>query len=108
MDYPTYLLQGLKIFILVFILGNIIDQIFAYVQKKYNIPKSKVYGLLQLVTIITIAYIIHANSNNKISHEFQIYNPTVLFSSLMLNIQNTMFYNFSLNLETHLSHFLPI
>ena len=108
MNYTTYLQEGLKIFILVFVLGNIIDQLFLSAQKKYNIPKSKLFGLFQLFSIITIAYVVHVLTPYKTSIELQVYTPAVLFSSLMLNIQKTMFYNLDLDLETHISGFLPI
>lgn len=108
MNYTTYLQSGLYIFVLVFLLGNFIDQIFSTIQKKYNIEQSKFYGLLQLITILTIAYVIHINTNRQISVDLQIYTPTVLFSSLMLNIQKTMFYNLDINLEDHISGFLPL
>lgn len=107
MNYISYLSEGLKIFILVFLLGKGIDELFDTVQKKYEIKHSKLYGLLQLFTIITIAYFIHFFTSRKTSIEFQIYNPTVLFSSLMLNIQNTMFQNLDINLNSHISKFLP-
>lgn len=106
MNYTSYLIGGIKIFILVFILGKGIDETFDTIQKKYKISRSNLYGLLQLFTVITIAYIIHKLSPNKTSVEFQIYNPTVLFSSLILNIQNTMFYNFNIDLFRHISTFM--
>ncbi len=96
MDYLSYLLHGLKIFIIIFFLGNFIDKRFKYFQEKYEISKSKIYGLLHLIVVITIAYIIHVNTSDSFSTELQIYNPTILFSSLMLNIQKTMFYNLDL------------
>lgn len=108
MDYTTYLKEGLKIFVLVFILGKVIDELFSSIQKKYNIPKSKIFGLIQLFSIITIAYIVHVLTPRKTSIEFQVYTPAVLFSSLMLNMQTTMFYNFDLDLEKHFSGFLPV
>ena len=108
MNYINYLQEGLKIFILVFVLANVLDQFFSTIQKKYKIPKSKIFGLLQLFSIITIAYIVHVLTPHKTSIELQVYTPAVLFSSLMLNMQTTMFYNLDLDLEKHISSFLPI
>lgn len=96
MNYSSYLKEGLQIFILIFILGKFIDNLFKSIQKKYNISKSKIFGIIHLIVIISIAYFIHIFTSQRINMEFQIYHPSVLFSSLMLNIQKTMFYNFDL------------
>jgi hypothetical protein len=72
-QYLSYLTAGLKIFIFVFIVGNFIDKIFHYFQEKYNITKSKMYGLIQLISIITIAYHIHINTSIIQVFCFQVY-----------------------------------
>ncbi len=95
-EFKEYFISSLKIFIILFILGKILDNTFTKIQKKYNIPLSIWYGILQLFTCIVVAYILHSFTSDNFSDEMQIYAPNVLLSSFMMSLQSNMFKNFEL------------
>lgn len=91
----TYFKYSIKIFLLAFIIGKSIDNIFITIQKRtseYKINKI-FYGIAQLISLILISYYLHIFTNNQFSDELQIYSPTVLFSSFIFAIQTNMMKN---------------
>ncbi len=92
MDYFEYLFKSLQVFILCFILGSLINNIFIKIQNYFNIPISIVFGFLQLITIISITYILH--NIQFLEQFFEEYTPNVLFSSFLLSLQSNMLNNF--------------
>ena len=92
MNYFEYLIKSLQVFILCFILGSIINNLFVKIQNYFNIPVSIILGLLQLITIISITYLLH--SVQFLEQFFEEYTPNVLFSSFLLSLQSNMLNNF--------------
>lgn len=92
MDYLEYLIKSLQVFILCFILGSLINNLFVKIQNYFNIPVSIILGLLQLITIISITYLLH--SVQFLEQFFEEYTPNVLFSSFLLSLQSNMLNNF--------------
>jgi uncharacterized protein YacL len=91
----TYFTYSIKIFLIAFIIGKSIDNIFITIQKRtseYKINKI-FYGIAQLVSLILISYYLHIFTNNQFSDELQIYSPSVLFSSFIFAIQTNMMKN---------------
>jgi hypothetical protein len=94
-NLKTYFTYSIKIFLLAFILGKSIDNIFIIIQKKtaeYKINKI-FYGILQLVFVILVSFYLHIFTNNQVSDELQIYSPSVLFSSFIFAVQTNMMKN---------------
>jgi hypothetical protein len=92
MQYTTYLLKSIQIFIICFFIGVFIDKQFHILQKSYTKVNQIIFGFAQLITIITITYILH---KYKIFHSFfEEYSPNVLFSTFLLSLQSNMIYNF--------------
>lgn len=93
MDYRDWILDGFKIFIIVFVMGKIINLIFTRFQTKFSIPRSKVFGLIHLLFILSFSYYLHNLTSDQFSEEVGITTPSVLFSGLFMGLQNNMFYN---------------
>lgn len=93
MEFRDWILDGLKIFVIVFIMGKIINLIFTRFQTKFNIPRSKLFGLVHLIFILSFSYYLHHLTSDKFSEEVGITNPSVLFSGLFMGLQSNMFYN---------------
>lgn len=95
MKYIEYTLKSLNVFILCFLLGTFIDNLFhKYQDSLKNISSSQklFIGLFQLVTIITVTYILNTL---KFFHSFfEEYSPNVLFSTFLLSLQSNMITNF--------------
>jgi hypothetical protein len=95
MKYIEYTLKSLNVFILCFLLGTFIDEQFhKYQESVKNISSLQklLIGLFQLVTIITVTYILHTI---KFFHNFfEEYSPNVLFSTFLLSLQSNMISNF--------------
>ena len=92
-NFNTYLTYSVKIFLLAFIIGRSIDNIFITLQKKYTHINNVIFGILQLLTIITISYYLHIFTSNQFSNQMQIYGPNVLFSSFIFTLQTNMMQN---------------
>ena len=91
----TYFKYSIKIFLLAFIIGKSIDNIFITIQKKtseYKINKI-FYGISQLIFVILVSFYLHIFTNNQFGSELQIYSPTVLFSSFIFSLQTNMMKN---------------
>jgi uncharacterized membrane protein YoaK (UPF0700 family) len=95
-NYKNYVFSAIKIFLLTFVLGKSINNFFTFITDKYENFNKKILAIIQLIVIINVAYIIHIIPSKQISEEFQITNPSILFSSLMINLQTTMFKNFDI------------
>lgn len=89
MIYSNYILQSLYVFSLSFIVGVIIDNAFTKLTKDYN-QYAFILSCLQLVTIISVSYILHEYHFNY----SETYTPRVLFSSFLLSLQTNMITNF--------------
>ena len=92
MEYLTYVLKSLQVFFLCFILGSLINRLFVNIQNYVNIPTHIIFGVLQLITIISITYLLH--SVQFLEQFFEEYTPNVLFSSFLLSLQSNMIHNF--------------
>lgn len=92
--YRDYLLNAFKIFFFTFVIGRSIDYTFKLINDKYQKYNKKLFGLLQLIVVIHVAYILHIFTSNEFSDEFQISHPSILFSSFMITLQTNMFKNF--------------
>lgn len=97
MKYIDYTLKSLQVFILCFILGTFIDKQFHKYQESLNNPNYIIIGFIQLVTIISITYILH--SVQFLQQFFEEYTPNVLFSSFLLSLQSNMIDNFKRTLK---------
>jgi len=93
-NFNIYLTYSIKVFLLAFIIGKSIDNIFITLQKKYTYINNIIFGILQLLTIITMSYYLHILTSNQFSNEMQIYAPNVLFSSFIFTLQTNMMQNF--------------
>ena len=92
MFYFEYLYKSLQVFILCFILGSLINNLFIKIQDYFNIPMHIIFGFLQLITIISVTYILH--NVQFLEHFFEEYTPNVIFSSFLLSLQTNMLNNF--------------
>lgn len=90
MEYKRYLFKSLEVFIVCFVLGVIIDRLFVKLQVKYNTIHRSIYAFSQLITIISVTYII----NRFFRPFFEEYSPHILFSSFLLSLQTNMIMNF--------------
>jgi hypothetical protein len=96
MRYVSYLLKSLQVFIVCFLIGIFIDNQFHKLQESIQ-PTEQNYtelliGFAQLITIISVTYILHIT---KFFHlYFEEYSPNVLFSTFLLSLQSNMIYNF--------------
>lgn len=90
--YVSYLIKSLQVFISCFIVGTFIDTQFHKLQNQYPNNHPLTMGLAQLVTIITVTYILH--SVKFFQNFFEEYTPNVLFSSFLLALQSNMIDNF--------------
>lgn len=97
MKYTEYTLKSLQVFILCFILGTFIDKKFHEYQESLENPNHIIIGFIQLVTIISITYILH--SVQFLQQFFEEYTPNVLFSSFLLSLQSNMINNFKRSLK---------
>lgn len=95
MHYTEYTFKSLQVFILCFILGTFIDNLFHKYQeslKNVSSIEKLLIGLIQLITIITVTYVLHTI---KFLHNFfEEYTPNVLFSTFLLSLQSNMISNF--------------
>jgi hypothetical protein len=89
MIYNNYILQSLYVFSLSFVVGVVIDNTFIKLVKQYE-KYSIILSLIQLVTIISVSYILHEYHFNY----SEMYTPRVLFSSFLLSLQTNMITNF--------------
>lgn len=92
-----WILDGLKVFVMIFIIGKFINLIFKKIGDKLGIKRSKIYGFIHLLFIITFAYYLHNLTSDKFSEEFGISNPSILFSGLFISLQTNLFYNLGVN-----------
>jgi hypothetical protein len=100
MQYPAYsdwMYDGLKIFISVFLIGKVFNLLFKKIQEKLNVKRSKIYGLIHLLSILTFAYFLHNLTSDSFSDEFGISTPSILYSGLLINLQTNMFWNLGVN-----------
>lgn len=104
--YATYTLKSIIIFTLCFFLGVIIDTQFAKIQKKYTRSNPLFMGILQLLTVITVTFILH---KLKFYHIFlETYNPNILFSSFLFSLQSNMINNFKNSLGTVIYNYVNL
>lgn len=91
--YKDWMYDGLKIFISVFLVGKVFNLTFKKIQEQIGLERSKIYGFLHLLTILTFAYFLHTSTSDSFSDEFGISTPNILYSGLIINLQTTMFWN---------------
>jgi hypothetical protein len=96
MKYIDYTLKSLQVFILCFILGTFIDREFHKYQESLSNPNYIIIGVIQLLTIISVTYILQ--SVQFLQQFFEEYTPNVLFSSFLLSLQYNMIDNFKRSL----------
>lgn len=95
-SYTKYTLKSIIIFTLCFSLGIIIDTEFSKIQAKNPEINPFFLAVIQLLTIISVTFILH---KMKFYHIFfETYNPNILFSSFLFSLQSTMVKNFKITL----------
>ena len=94
-NFNTYFTYSIKIFLVAFIIGKSIDNIFIIIQNKTSTYKINniFYGILQLIFVIFVSYYLHIFTNNQFSEELEIYSPSILFSSFIFTLQTNMMKN---------------
>jgi len=92
MYYIDYTLKSLQVFILCFILGTFVDTQFRKFQESIKNPNPILIGFTQLITIISITYVLQ--TVQFLQQFFEEYTPNVLFSSFLLSLQSNMIDNF--------------
>jgi hypothetical protein len=97
MLYKDYVIHSLVIFFVCFVLGTFVNREF----KKYQLSLRDVnnttrfkLAVLQLLVVITLTYILQYF--RLFHYFFETYNPSVLFSTFLLSLQNNMLNNFSM------------
>ena len=91
-SYLNYTLKSIVIFTLCFSLGIIIDAEFKKIQLKYPNSSPLFLAIMQLLTIISVTFLLH---KMKFYYIFlETYNPNILFSSFLFSLQSTMVKNF--------------
>lgn len=93
MNYKDWIIDGLKVFFLIFVIGKGINFSSKRLQEYLQIKRSKIYGLFHLFFILTFSYYLHILTSDKFSEEMGISNPSILFSGLFMGLQSNMFYN---------------
>ena len=92
MSYINYIHKSLQIFLLCFIIGSYVNNVFIIIQKRNPQINTFVIAVLQLITIISITYLLR---KEKIFHSFfEEYSPNVLFSTFLVSLQTNMINNF--------------
>lgn len=105
-EYTTYTVKGIVIFTLCFVLGIIIDTQFNKLQSKYPRANKLMLGILQLLTVISVTFILH---ELKFYHIFlETYNPNILFSSFLFSLQSTMINNFKSTLGVAIYNYVNL
>ena len=94
-SYTTYTVKSIIIFTLCFVLGIQIDTQFNKLQSKYPKANKLMMGILQLLTIISVTFIL--NQLHFYNIFLEEYNPNILFSSFLFSLQSTMINNFKLS-----------
>lgn len=92
--FSDWIVDGLKIFALVFLIGKLINRAFEKIQERFKISRSIEFGFVHLMFILTFSYILHVLTSDKFSDEFGISSPSVLYSGLLVNLQTNLFFNF--------------
>jgi hypothetical protein len=92
MNYQEYLIKSTRVFILCFFIGIYINNLFSKIQNQNSQLHPLILAFIQLLTIITITYIL--NYYNIFHTYFEEYAPNVLFSSFLLSLQTNMISNF--------------
>lgn len=93
-NFNNYFIESIKIFLLAFIIGKSIDNIFTRLQNKHSNINPIIFGIFQLIVVIIAAYYLHIFTSNQFSNEMQIYAPNVLFSSFIFTLQTNIMKNF--------------
>lgn len=92
MEYTKYISTSLKVFIVCFVIGIIIDKIFYNIQLYFTNLPPLLLAFLQLFVIINITYLLY---HYKLFGEFfETYSPHIIFSTFLFSLQTTMFNNF--------------
>lgn len=89
--YISYLKKSLQIFISSFVLGYLINTQFVNLQKRYPNNNPFIMGTAQLLTVITLTYILQLK---VFVNFFEEYKPNILFSTFLLTLQTNMIDNF--------------
>ena len=97
MDYTQYITNSLKVFIVCFIIGIIIDKIFYNIKMHFTNIHPLVLAFLQLFTIINITYLLH--HYKLFSQYFETYSPHIIFSTFLFSLQSTMIDNFKTSIN---------
>lgn len=92
MHLYKYTILSLQIFLMSFIIGNIINNSFEKLQHKYKIQPLFI-AILQLFSIIVITFYIF--KYNIYHNFFETYSPHVIFSSFLFSLQTNMIKTFN-------------
>ena len=93
-SFSDWMLDGLKVFTLVFLIGKLINNAFIKLQQHFKIRTSIEFGLAHLIFILSFSYFLHMFTTEKFSDELSISSPSVLYSGLLVNLQSNLFNNF--------------
>lgn len=91
MHLYKYTISSLQIFLISFIIGNIINKYFEKLQYKYNIQPLFI-AVLQLFSVIFITFYIF--KYNAYYNFFEDYSPHFIFSSFLFSLQTNMIKTF--------------
>jgi hypothetical protein len=91
MHLYKYTVSSLQIFLISFIVGNLINKTFEKLQSKYNIQPLFI-AVLQLFSIIFITFYIF--KYNVFYNFFEDYSPHFIFSSFLFSLQTNMIKTF--------------
>ena len=91
MHLYKYTVSSLQIFLISFIVGNLINKSFEKLQSKYNIQPLFI-AVLQLFSIIFITFYIF--KYNVFYNFFEDYSPHFIFSSFLFSLQTNMIKTF--------------
>ena len=91
--FSDWIVEGVKVFVVVFVLGKLINRLFVKLQRRLRLKNSIVFGLAHLLFILVFSYFLHVFTSQKFSEEMSITSPSVLYSGLLLNLQSNLFSN---------------
>lgn len=93
--YTHYLGNAVLIFAISIVIGLLIDKQFRKLSCEHPQWSPLCLGTAQFVVIITVAFLVHyVVDSDTVSHELQIAYPSILISSFLVNVQQTMINNF--------------
>lgn len=100
LKYTNYLYKTLQIFISCLLLGSLVNQSFHRYQKSLKNPNVLLISFLQLITIISLSYLIYVS--DYFNSYFESYSPNLILSTFLFSLQSNIFNNFNLILSNNI------